>query len=58
MDFVVEDEVVVEIKSIAEILPVHDAQILSYLRFSRFRKGLLINFNVRLLKHGIRRFIL
>ena len=56
MDFVVENEVVVEIKAIAELLAVHDAQLLSYLRFSGFKKGLLINFNVRLLKHGLRRF--
>ena len=58
MDFVVENEVVVEIKAIAELLAVHDAQLLSYLRFSGFKKGLLINFNVRLQKHGLRRSLL
>jgi phosphoribosylformimino-5-aminoimidazole carboxamide ribotide isomerase len=58
MDFVVEDIVVVELKTATEILPVHEAQILSYLRFTKLHKGLLINFNVRLLKNGIRRFIL
>lgn len=58
MDFVVEDAVVVELKTAAGILPIHEAQILSYLRFTKLHKGLLFNFNVRLLKNGIRRFIL
>ena len=58
MDFVVENEVVVELKAVSEILPVYEAQILSYLRFGGFHKGLLINFHVRTLKTGIRRFIL
>ena len=55
-DLVVECQVVVEIKSIANILPVHEAQLLSYLKLSDCKYGLLINFNVKLLKEGIRRF--
>ena len=55
-DLVVEGQVVVEIKSIANILPVHEAQLLSYLKLSDCKYGLLINFNVKLLKEGIRRF--
>jgi len=57
-DFVIEDEVLLELKSINAILPVHDAQVLSYMRLAAIQRGLLINFNVALLKDGIRRFIL
>ena len=54
MDLVVEDAVVVEIKSIEELLPIHDAQLLTYLRASGKRVGLLFNFNVRnLSREGI-----
>jgi len=57
LDFLVNEKVVLEIKSSDEIAPIHDAQILSYLRLSGCKVGLLINFNVKLLKNGIRRFI-
>jgi GxxExxY protein len=57
MDLVVEDSVVVEIKSVDAISPVHQAQILSYLKLSRKSIGLLLNFNVVHLKDGIRRFV-
>ena len=57
-DFVIENQVVLEVKSIKNFLPVHDAQILTYMRLAQIPKGLLINFNVALLIHGIRRFIL
>ena len=55
-DLVVEDQVIVEIKSVAGIAPIHEAQILSYLKLSDCKYGLLINFNVKLLRDGIRRF--
>src|SRR5882672_9372145 len=55
MDLVVEDAIVVEIKSIEDLLPIHDAQLLTYLRASEKRVGLLFNFNVVLLKNGLRR---
>ena len=58
LDLVVEDSVVVEIKSVERLDPVFDAQILTYLRVTGKKVGLLINFNSRLLKDGIRRFIL
>ena len=57
MDFLVEDLVVVEIKSVDAISPVHQAQILSYLKLSGKSIGLLINFNVVHLKDGIKRFV-
>lgn len=58
LDFLVEDEVVVEIKSVDDISAVHEAQLLSYMRLGGWGLGLLINFNVELLKDGIRRRVL
>jgi GxxExxY protein len=58
IDLVVEDLVVVEVKSVAMLLPVFDAQVLTYLRLSGKRIGLLINFHSRVVKDGIRRFVL
>lgn len=57
MDLVVEDQVVVEIKSIEQVTPVHKAQVLSYLRLSKKRVGILINFNVSHLREGIHRVV-
>lgn len=50
--------VVVEVKSVAALAPIHDAQLLTYLRLGGWRVGLLINFNVVVLKDGIRRKIM
>lgn len=58
IDLLVERRVIVELKVVEQITPVHEAQVLSYLRFSGCEIGLLLNFNVKLLKHGIRRFIM
>jgi GxxExxY protein len=58
MDVVVEDRVVVELKTVEKLAPVHDAQILTYLRLSGLPVGLLMNFNVSVLKDGIRRLVL
>lgn len=58
IDILVENQVVVELKAQDAILPVHIAQILTYLRFSKMKIGLLINFNVTVLKNGIKRFVL
>ena len=55
LDLVVENEVIVEIKSVNAILAIHEAQLLSYIKLSEYKRGLLINFNVKLLKDGIRR---
>lgn len=57
IDLVVEKELIVELKAIANLLEVHEAQLLSHLRFSDRRLGLLINFNVARLKDGIRRIV-
>jgi GxxExxY protein len=54
-DLIVENKVLVELKSIDQLLPVHTAQVLTYLKLSNLRTGLLINFNVQLLKNGIKR---
>jgi GxxExxY protein len=58
LDLLVENSVVIEVKSLETILPVHQAQLLTYLRLSRVRIGLLINFNVPVLKNGIVRRVL
>ena len=58
LDFLVENEVVLELKSNEGLLPVHEAQLLTYLRLTNKQVGLLINFNVSLLKTGIHRCIL
>lgn len=57
LDLLVENEIVVEIKAIECILPIHQAQVISYLRLSGCKVGLIINFNVKLLKDGIERII-
>lgn len=58
LDLVVADQVVLEIKSVEILLPLHDAQILTYMKLGGWKVGLLINFNVPLLKNGIRRKVL
>ena len=58
MDLLVENQVIVELKAQDAILPVHEAQVLTYLRFAQKKIGLLINFDVTVLKNGIKRFIL
>ncbi len=58
VDMVVEDTVIVEVKSVERHDPVFEAQLLTYLRVTNKKVGLLINFNTRLLKNGIRRLIL
>ena len=57
LDLLVEEKVIVEIKAIDQLLPVHYAQLLSYLKLSGCRVGLLINFNVKVLKNGIHRLV-
>ena len=56
-DLVVQNSVIVEIKSVEKLIPVHDAQLMTYLRLSGMNLGLLLNFNVPLLKQGIKRII-
>jgi GxxExxY protein len=57
MDLVVEGAVAVEVKSVDAVAPIHEAQVISYLKLSGCKVGLLINFNVLQLKDGIRRFV-
>lgn len=58
IDLLVEKKVVVELKAVERLLPLHDAQLLSYLKSGSWKVGLLINFNVPVLKQGIRRKII
>jgi GxxExxY protein len=58
LDLLIENTVVIEIKSIQKLAPIHEAQLLSYLRLGGWQVGLLINFNVLRLKDGIRRKVL
>jgi GxxExxY protein len=58
LDLVVENSVLLELKSAERLEPIHEAQLLTYLRLARLPVGLLINFNVHLLRHGIKRFAL
>jgi GxxExxY protein len=57
-DIIVDNAVILELKSVEHILPLHEAQLLTYLRLSRCRIGLLLNFNTRSLRDGIRRRVL
>ena len=58
IDLFVEDKLIVELKSVDRILPIHEAQILTYMKLAKVKVGLLINFNVLRVKEGIKRFIL
>jgi len=58
IDILVNDEVVVEIKSVDILHPVHEAQVLTYMKFAQKKIGLLINFNVTILKNGLKRYVL
>jgi len=58
IDVLVDDRLIVELKSVDQLLKVHEAQILTYMKLADVRTGLLINFNVELLKNGIKRFVL
>lgn len=57
MDILVEDEIIIELKAVEGILPVHEAQIISYLKLAHKQLGVLINFNVPKLKEGFKRFV-
>jgi GxxExxY protein len=58
IDILVNDTIVLELKSVDALAPIHEAQILSYLRFAKRKIGLLINFNVTVLKSGIKRYVM
>lgn len=58
LDVIVEGKVIVENKHVKELLPIHEAQLMSYLKLTGCRVGLLINYNVSVLKNGIKRIVL
>jgi GxxExxY protein len=58
VDLLVEEKLLIELKSVAEVAPIHHAQILTYMKLAGVPVGLLINFNVQRLKDGIKRFVL
>ncbi|MFM2397423.1 MAG: hypothetical protein RLZZ144_673 [Pseudomonadota bacterium] len=58
MDIVVDNRLILELKAVEKLLPIHDAQLLTYLRLSGLKTGLLLNFNVPLLKDGLKRMSL
>ena len=57
-DIIVENSIVLELKAVEKLLPIHDAQLMTYLKITGIKLGLIMNFNVRLLKDGIKRLIL
>jgi len=58
LDVVVDNSVVVELKTVESLMPIHEAQLLTYLKVSGLKLGLLLNFNVGLMKDGIKRLVL
>jgi GxxExxY protein len=58
MDLVVRGEVVVEVKTVERLLPIHEAQLLTYLKLSGIKRGLLLNFHTAVLRDGIKRKLL
>lgn len=58
LDLIIEDKIIIELKSIERLLPLHEAQILTYLKLSKMKLGFLVNFNTKLIKDGIKRFAL
>lgn len=58
IDKIIEDKVIIELKAVEHLLPVHKAQLLTYMKLTGIRVGLLINFNVPVLKDGIKRMVL
>jgi len=57
VDLIVQDKIIVELKAVQELSPIHAAQLLTYLKISNYRLGLLINFNELKIKNGLRRII-
>ncbi|MCZ7582748.1 MAG: GxxExxY protein [Deltaproteobacteria bacterium] len=58
VDLVVDQEIIVELKCVERLLPIHEAQLLTYLRMTNLRKGLLLNFNIPTMRAGIKRMVL
>jgi GxxExxY protein len=58
LDVLIEDQLILELKTVERLLPIHDAQVLTYMKLSGIRTGLLLNFNTAVLKDGLRRLML
>ena len=58
VDLLVDDTLIVELKSVQKLLPIHEAQLLTYMKLANVRIGLLMNFNVKMLKDGLKRMVL
>ena len=58
IDILVDESLIIELKSVDQLLPIHEAQLLTYMKLGQIGLGLLINFNVQLLKNGIKRMVL
>ena len=58
VDLMVDDRLIVELKSVDKLLPIHEAQLLTYMKLAKVKVGLLINFNVKVLKDGLKRMVL
>jgi GxxExxY protein len=58
IDLLADDQLIVEIKSVDQVLKIHEAQVLTYMKLARVKIGLLINFNVDVLRRGVKRFVL
>jgi GxxExxY protein len=57
IDMLIDDQVIIENKSVEKLLPIHEAQLITYLKLSKVRLGFLLNWNVRLMKYGINRSV-
>jgi GxxExxY protein len=57
MDIVVDGKLILELKSVEKLMPIHEAQLLTYLKLTKLSLGLLINFNISMLMHGIKRMV-
>ncbi len=58
MDILVENEILIELKSVEKLIPIHEAQLLAYMKLAKIKKGFLINYNVIVLKDGLKSFVL
>ena len=58
LDFLIEDKIILELKSIEQLKGIHEAQLLTYMKLANIKQGFLINFNVKLLKQGLKSFVL
>ena len=57
LDFLIEDKIVIELKSVEQLKPIHEAQLLTYMKLAKVKQGFLINFNVRRLKQGLQSYV-